>query len=308
MNRSVYNQALVLKTLRLAVAGTCICSKMPLSPPANQLPFAQRSVTLFYIAILAIFFPALTTFANQTMAPFTVEGSVSWQGFQASPTNILAVSKTEGKFMFSYSNNLWHVQFFYRTNYCAMLPNSQDLTGTMIDIRNIPDGIREIMNFSSNATAPGIGLKNIDPSAIANTNRFPEWEAQEVFLPWLTLCPRPDLPFIDSTLMRVHFESQVFDNIKNKGRFELNYLEPEGKFLKELAVTNPGALFLVDGSTRDLPYPYKSGYCQFAYKVIGTTNYNGLTFPLSSVLYQFAPSYKPPPERTISSRSKPTNS
>ena len=44
-----------------------------------------------------------------------------------------------------------------------------------------------------------------------------------------------------------------------------------------------------DGKNIELPEPYKNGYTQFSYKVLETTNCNGIEFPLNAVLYQFAP-------------------
>jgi hypothetical protein len=248
----------------------------------------------FLVAILATFLLTMAASADQTVSPFIAEGTVSWQGFDESPTNIVAVSKTEGKFLFSYSNDVWQVQFVYQTNYCSLVPMGQNITGAMIDVRSIPDGIREIDTFPANPAAPSVDKNDVHPSAIATTNRFPEWVSQEVFLPWLSLCPQPKLPFVNSNLMRIHFDREVLDNPKNKGRFQLTYLEPEKQFLQELSVTNPGMLFLADGGTRDLPYPYKNGYCQFAYKVVETTNCGGLVFPFISTLYQFTPSSAKP--------------
>ncbi len=76
----------------------------------------------------------------------------------------------------------------------------------------------------------------------------------------------------------------------NPVKFKANYIEPEKQFLSELIVSNNGTLFLSDGTTMEYPEPaYTNGYVQFSYKVLETTNCQGINFPLNAVLYQYAP-------------------
>jgi hypothetical protein len=217
-----------------------------------------------------------------SLPPFAVKGDVSWGGFQAYETNVVAVSKTEGAFLFSFRSNIWDIQFTYQSG--------ANVAGTTIDCRRIPGGIREIISYSTNALHLKQNIPNLRPSASAKTNTYPEWERQEIFLPWLSLCPNAELPLISSNLMRAYFDYELLNDPHNEGRFTLSYIEPQKLFLSELIVTNNGLLFLSDGSVMKLSNPYDNGYPQFLFKVLETTNCGGIVFPLNTVLYQFVPS------------------
>jgi hypothetical protein len=112
---------------------------------------------------------------------------------------------------------------------------------------------------------------------------------RELFLPWLSLCPNPELPLVNSNLIHVVFRREFFENPKNEGGFRATYIEPGRQFLSELIITNNGTIFLSDGNTMEYPEPYKNGFVGFLYKVLETTNVNGISFPLSAVLYEFSP-------------------
>lgn len=228
---------------------------------------------------------------------FVAEGTVSSEGFQSDDTNLITVSKVEGTFLFSYSNGEWDVQVTYQR-----LPESENnlnnpngvadlehLDGFMIDCRRIPGGIREIYNVPTNSLSTSQRAANSLPAAFAKTNTFPEWERQEVFLPWLSLSPRPELPLVDSNLMRIHFETALLDKPENEGSFMLHYMQPQNFFLSDFIVTNNGLIFLMDGSTMPLPISYKDTFPQFVYEVLQTTNLSGVEFPQHAILSQFSP-------------------
>ncbi len=243
---------------------------------------------VIYLSILALFVVASNCSAAGNIPSFTAAGIVSRERFNSIDTN--AVEHVEGNFLFSYSNNVWQIQLTYKNPVDPALRAPGDMAGSVIDCRRIPDGIREITTFSTNAVTPGIDLKKLHPSAFARSDRFPDMAEQELFLPWLSLCPNPELPVVNSNLIHFIFKPKYFDNAKNEGGFKVSYIEPEKQFLSELIVTNSGTLFLSDGNTLELPDPYKHGYVQFSYQVLELTNCNGISFPFNTVLCQFAPS------------------
>lgn len=226
--------------------------------------------------------------AKDSIPPFTVEGVVSWERFEPFEKN--AVKKVDSSFLFSYSNGVWRIQVTYQNPDNDSLQTTKDMAGSTIDCLRIPGGIREITILSTNAYLPGIDIKKIHPSAVVRSDRFPNMAQQELFLPWLSLCPNPELPMVTSGLIHFDFRPKFLDSPKNEGGFQVNYIEPEKQFLSELTVTNNGIFFQSDGSALEFPDPYNKGYVQFAYKVREVTNYDGITFPLNTVLYQYAPS------------------
>ena len=246
-------------------------------------------IAMFVIfASLSLFATAFTVLAEDSIPPFTAEGIVSWEAFSPFQTNY--TDKVEGNFLFSYSNDVWQIQLTYLKPTNINLQAAGNIAGTMIDLRRIPDGTRIIITYPTNAYSLGMNRKEIDPSAIATIDKFPNIGQQELFLPWLSLCPNPELPLISSNLMPFILDPLVLDNPKNEGRFKLSHIEPEKQFLSELVVTNNGLVFLSDGSTLKLSGLFTNGFVQFSYKVHDTTNINGISFPLYTELNQFAPS------------------
>jgi hypothetical protein len=90
---------------------------------------------------------------------------------------------------------------------------------TMIDDKRIPDGIREIITFPS--TANETNPKNWSPSAIVRSDSFPSMGQQQLFLPWLSLCPNPELPLVSSNRIHFIFQPELFDNPKNESEFDV---------------------------------------------------------------------------------------
>jgi RNA polymerase sigma factor (sigma-70 family) len=224
---------------------------------------------------------------NGNIPPFIAEGLVSTEGHQ-NPLDTNNVFKSDGKVLFSYSNGVWWIQFTYlhHTDPPGFPAPSEHMV-TMIDDKRIQDGMREILTspFMTNEIKP----KNWSPSAFVTSDTFPKEEQRELFLPWLTLCPSPELPLVSLNQIHLIFERELFNNPKNSGGFRATYIEPERQFLSELIITNNGTIFLSDGNTAEYPEPYKNGFVEFSYKVLETTNCNGITFPLTAVLYHLEP-------------------
>ena len=225
---------------------------------------------------------------NGSIPPFIAEGFISCE-FHRNPLDTNRVIKSDGKVLFSYSNGIWQIQFSYQHYYNPGLSVADGRMATMIDDKRIPDGIREIFSFPSDTNTVTADGRPISKTAIVRLGSFPSVAQQEVFLPWLCLCPNPELPLVNSRLIHINFMPELFDNPKNAGGFKATYIGPEQQFLSELTITNNGTIFSSDGNTYEYPEPYKKGYVEFSYKVLETTNCNGINFPLNAVLCQFAP-------------------
>jgi len=224
---------------------------------------------------------------DKHIPPFTAEAFVSCES-QQSPFDTNRVFKSDGRVLFSYSNGIWQVQFTYQHQTGPQLKVPTGIMASMIDYKRIPDGVRQIVTFPS--TPNESKQQNWKPSANVQTNTFPDWGFQELAMPWLSLCPNPELPLIDSNRIHFIFDPKDFDSPKNNGGFSVRYLEPQNAFLSELVVTNNGTVFMWDGTTMEEPNPaFTNGFVNLRYQVLETTNCRGITFPLNAVLYQYAP-------------------
>lgn len=213
---------------------------------------------------------------------------MSCEQFRPFNTNYLV--KTDGKVLFSYtSNGLWQVQFTYEHFYHPGLPFPGFESNTVVDCMRIPDGIRQIIIAPSEIGAPTNEVGRTTPYATTQNMPFPQIVQQELFLPWLSLCPDPELPLIDSNHMRFLLRDNVFNDPKNKGAFVVDYINPDRHFISELFVTNNGVAFQSDGSSIEFPKPYDKGFLQFSYKALATTNCQGMILPVSAVLCEYAP-------------------
>src|SRR6185312_15577176 len=157
--------------------------------------------------------------------------------------------------------------------------------GEVFDEKPIPDGTREIIISSPNMSTDSKVMK----LAIVRSNAFPQWGMDALFVPWLSLCPNPELPLIASNRIHFEFQPEIFGDSKNEAGFVANYLEPEKEFLSELVVSNSGVGFGPEGKTFRYPDAYTNGFVKFTYKVLATTNYQGVAFPLKAVFTQFTP-------------------
>jgi len=225
---------------------------------------------------------------------FTAAGFVSSE-FHKQPFVTNNIITSDGKVLFLYSNGVWQIQFVYQ-HYHQPPPNipghpeldiSNEMIGEMIDVKRIPAGTREIVTIP--AKADENKPANLSPSAMVWSNTFPDIGRQELFLPWLSLCPNPELPLINSNQIHFAFNPKLFDSPKDAGEFKASYIEPEKQFLSELTITNNGKGSTSDGNTSEYPAPYNNGWFCFSYKVLETTNCEGINFPLKAVLYRYSP-------------------
>ena len=224
---------------------------------------------------------------NGSIPPFIAEGFVSLESHR-NPLDTNDVIKSDGTVLFSYSNGVWQTQFSYQHFYDPGLTVPEGRMATMIDDKRIPDGVREIISFPSDTNTVTADGRRISKTALVRPGNFPSVGQQEVFLPWLSLCPNPELPLVNSSLIH-NFLPEFSDNPKDQGGLKVSYIEPEKQFLSELVITNNGTVFRSDGTIMEWPEPYKNGFIEFSYKVLETTNCNGINFPLNAVLYQFSP-------------------
>ena len=225
---------------------------------------------------------------ENTMPPFTVAGWCSSK-FYSNPLDTNDFGTEEGTFLFSYSNGIWQVQFAYQDfqyppglkAYLAKNAiSSQSLKGQMTDDKRIPGGMREIITFPPNPNE--IKPPNLRPAASVTTNTFPVIGMHGLFLPWLSLCPNPELPLVGPHLI----------NFFQPSRFAAHYITPDKTFLSELVITNDGTMHFINGEaigTTNWPTPYQNGFVESIYEVLERTNCQGINFPLQTVLYQFCP-------------------
>jgi RNA polymerase sigma factor (sigma-70 family) len=269
-------------------------STLTLIKGALKIMAWTKAKTAIVAGVIVLLAAGMATFAVKTNEAhaenptvFTVEGIVSTEGRQ-SPFDTNRVFKSDGKFLFSYSTNgTWWIQFTYQHQSFAGVPASDAQIATMIDDKRISGGMRQIVTslLKSNEPKP----KNLIASAEVRSNIFPDMSQQELFLPWLSLCQNPELPLIGTNLIHINFQHELFNNPKDEGSFTESFLEPERQFVSELTITNNGTIFLADGTTMEYPSPFNNGFVSASYKVLNTTNYHGITFPLETVLYQYAP-------------------
>jgi len=226
----------------------------------------------------------VTAWGQDHIPSFIAEGTISTKAFRPSGTNYLG--RIDGKFWFCYSNGIWHVQFAPQYTYPIPIKTEDE---SIEDWKPIPNGTRAIVTFihhTNSITSDGVPIR---PFAEATRNMFPIASKKGLFLPWLSLCPRPELPLIGSNSIRFNFQLRFAEHPQNIGTFRANYIEPQNAFLAQLDITNNGSAFDVGGSSFKYKEPYKEGFREHSYRVLETTNYQGITFPIHTVLSGFSP-------------------
>ena len=112
---------------------------------------------------------------------------------------------------------------------------------------------------------------------------FPGWK---LLPPAAQVCrPGADIETDDWRLISAKF----LKDPKNQAEYALKYSGPGNVFLSELCITNDGVVPIHDGTLRKMPPPFDKGYPEFEFKVLETTNWNGLVFPLRSMLHKYVP-------------------
>lgn len=252
-------------------------------------PFPPYSVGGLRLCFLALaLFATWAKGAQSNIPPFVASGDVTVIRLKPFETNF--VTKTDGHFSFSYtSNNLWQVQFTYEHFYDNSSPSTSYQMGNTIDYRRIPDGTRQVIVEATNAKPPISIGKPTSPSATTSLLPFPPIGSQALFVPWLALCPIPELPFVDATHIRFDFSPRFLNEPLNAGGYSLSYIAPEMAFISTLNVTNNGMVFQPNDSPFRYQGPYKEGFNELSYVVLDVTNCAGIKFPGEAVFNQFAP-------------------
>ncbi|HEX5398268.1 MAG TPA: hypothetical protein VFY06_04395 [Verrucomicrobiae bacterium] len=221
---------------------------------------------------------------------FTAEGFVSVETFHYPSTNYF--TRLEGKYLFSYSNSIWRIQCQYGDEdipKSVLRSDSKATFARAVDVRRIPEGVRQIIIY--NTASNSVGKRSDEGMLFATTESipYPSPRQQELFTPWLSLCPNPELPLIDSNHINVSFLPEQLNVSNNRGEYRLSFIPTSKYFLSSLYITNNGILLMSDGSYVRYGGPYTNGFLQLAYTVTDTTNIDGISFPLSATLQQFLP-------------------
>ena len=216
--------------------------------------------------------------------PFIAEGVVTTKVFRPSTSNYFG--RVDGKVWFSYSNETWHVQF--TPQYTFPIPLNE-ANRSVEDWKIIPNGIRKMVIFINNTNTIGSNGVALRQFAEAITNTFPLASKKGIFLPWLSLCPDPKLPLVDSNSIAFNFQPKFSGHPKNRGTYSVTFLGPQAKFLAELDITNNGSAFDMDGNSFNYQTPYNRGFREHSYRVLEITNLHGITLPMRAVLYGFSP-------------------
>ena len=233
-------------------------------------------------------YPPVTS-AQNVFPPFVAEGRLLTREFRTD-TNLNC--RTDASVVFLYSNGWWQVEARY-----SYLHLARGITNVESCMR-IPDGTRSYIMFE--------GISNTGmTTASACPNSFPPSGRSELLVPWLGLCPHPELPLIDGKRIRrfinlPDYRPKIFNAPQNEGLYEAKYLAPEGDFLSELMVTNNGFGLELnvektsledEGTIQRYAPPFDNGYTELHYKLIESTNLNGVTFPLRAVCERFSPNW-----------------
>lgn len=213
--------------------------------------------------------------------PFTAKGTVLTEVFQH-PTGP-PTARMEEAITFCHSNDWWRIELTYQSGSHASIP-AHLIKGNTIDCARIPGGVR-ILTTRTPALRAGTYL----PADVEATE-FPPPSQNSLFVCWLTLCPKPQLPLLTETNMRRLVSAQFIKDPLNQGKYGLKYLGG-GVFVSELCITNDGIIQVSSQSpgyaTRRQPPPFDNGLFEFEYKVLAVTNWGGVSFPLKSVLRKY---------------------
>jgi hypothetical protein len=259
-------------------------------PPRKTLRLVSRRRQVELSVFITGWVLALASIAPVLKAEgfaFTAQGTVSTECYHADQTN--AFLRQAGRFVFAYGGESWEIEFQNEDAFYPGMENDIGLKGVISNCKRIPDGIRLFTTFSNRlAVAADSGPSVLIP-VTAEPATFPPAEQRTLFLPWLTFCPKAQLPMLDGTHIRRLIGADLLSNSKNVGDYKLEYLEPGRLFIALLDITNNGVMFLQGGRTMRLPPPLEQGHLEFGYRVLETTNFAGIRMPARSILYTFQP-------------------
>ena len=219
--------------------------------------------------------PAMGSDLPAFSAVGTVLNEVYQQAGLSSPTYSL-----EESVCFSYSNGWWRVQVKYKN---GALPGVSPLflAGNITDCERIPGGVRTVTMRLPQKVKGDLWLP-ADAEPIA----FPPPARNNLLICWLSLCPNPQLPFLNDTMMRQLVSTEFLRDPQNEGFYKLRY-GPNNRFVSELCITNNGVIVVGHGRTMKLAPPFDRGHLGLEYRVLETTNWNGISFPLKSILRKY---------------------
>jgi hypothetical protein len=246
-----------------------------------------KTVILVWIAIFAFSISsALAEGTNDVIPPFMAEGSVSTEIFASNGST--SVFQNEGNFLFSYSNGVWEIQVSPKNTELGNIKgiDPKKFRKTIINCKRVPDGIRYFVTRAIVDTNQFVGSV---PQAIVEPIPFPPPDKTTLLACWFSLCPKPDLPIINSTQVHRFLLVNLFKNPDNVGNYSKAYLEPEHLFLSKFSITNDGTMFVSETEKIKLDPPFENGFEELDYEVVESTKFNGFSFPSETVLYGFAP-------------------
>jgi len=243
----------------------------------------------FFVYLIAILFCDFMLFGGELIPPFSATGTVLTRAFSTGRTN--AIFELQAHFTFSYSNGWWRVCSHYeRGNIPGVDWEKQHLEKTILDCSRIADGVR-VLYLSQSAGNESNDQEKPLPPAIAWPIAFPPPEEAILFAPWISLCPKPELPVLDNGVIRRFTQASLVNDPRNRGDYSVDYLSPNysNSFLASVEITNTKHIFLQDGTVKSLWPPFDKGYREFSYLVNAVTNFNGIDFPLRSTCKRFFP-------------------
>lgn len=165
---------------------------------------------------------------------------------------------------------------------------------------SIPEGTRYIVYAPD---AVGKDGRKLTGAATACPLAFPSPGHEALFVTWLTLCPKPKLPTIDSMRMRRFIyipecEIGILNDARNLGTYVMAFNTAGGNFLSHLQIKNDGADIQVklgesgfESVFHRFPPPFDKGFLEFEFLLLDTTNYHGVVFPARAVARRFYPAF-----------------
>jgi hypothetical protein len=216
--------------------------------------------------------------STNAIIQFAIEGTTVTEVYQSGDT---LSSREVDSVVFSYSNQWWRLETAFREGYHPRIPEGA-LEGQVASYERIHGGV-SVLNVNLRSFIPYAWLQgDLYP------DEFPPPENSNSFLSWLTLCPKPTLPFLSNSTMRRLISADFLRSPQNVGTFGIKN-GPGNYFVSELNITNNGIEEVYDGTFRTNSPPFDHGHYEFQYQVLATTNWNGLIIPSSSILHKFGP-------------------
>jgi hypothetical protein len=135
---------------------------------------------------------------------------------------------------------------------------------------------------------------------------FPPPADLDAFIPWLAMCPNPELPVTNDERIHRFTDSgrcpiELFNDPRSTGTYGLEFLDDTKGFISSLHITNNGVRIdaspAADGSWEveytPHPAPFDRGFVEFSYEVLETANHNGYRVPQRAVAKRIFATYPP---------------